>query len=192
MNLHGAKKEEHFIEAYQKHFTGLKPTRVLEIGVQGGGSLKIWRDIFPDAQIVGIDNDIACEQFRGENIDIVIGDQSDSTFLKTLGDFDIIIDDGGHKMSQQQISFNTLMPRLSPGGIYVIEDLHTSYWEQFIDLRDTTVEVLKGLVDDLHAYADAVPADRPSRSEYTKKLENTYNIESLTFYKGICFIKKCI
>lgn len=185
MNIHGAHKEEHFIEAYQKHFAGLKPKRVLEIGVQGGGSLKIWKDMFPGAEIVGVDNLEECKQYEEENIKVFIGDQSDVKFLETLGDFDIIIDDGGHKMSQQQISLKTLMKQLNNSGIYVIEDLHTSYWKQFQDIEHTTIEELKTLVDDLHEYAD-----QSGRCEEKRGIENKYRLSSIHFYKGIVFLQR--
>ncbi len=183
MNLHGAKKEDHFMVAYEKHFTGLKPKRVLEIGVQGGGSLKIWRDMFPDAEIVGVDVLDDCKQHEGHNIKVFVGDQCDVKFLETLGNFDIIIDDGGHKMNQQQVSMNTLMRnQLNEGGVYVIEDLHTSYWEQFLDLRHTTIDVIKGMIDDLHVYAE-----ESGRCENKKGHSNPYKIKSMSVYSGIVF-----
>ncbi len=185
MNLYNAHKEPHFIEAYKKHFEGIKPLRVLEIGVQNGGSLKIWRDFFPDAEIVGVDVDEKCKQYEGGNIKVVIGDQASVKFLETLGNFDIIIDDGGHYMTQQQVSLKTLMLQLNKGGLYVIEDLHTSYWKQFQDIEHTTVEELKGLVDDLHQYAD-----ESSRCEAKKGLRNKYDIKGMSFYPGIVFIEK--
>lgn len=82
MNLHGAKKEDHFMVAYQKHFAGLKPKRVLEIGVQGGGSLKIWRDMFPEAEIVGVDVLYECKAHEGERIKVEIGDQTELLYSK--------------------------------------------------------------------------------------------------------------
>lgn len=187
MNLYNAHKEPHFIEAYKKHFEGRKPKRILEIGVQGGGSLKIWRDFFPEAEIVGVDTDEKCKEHEGHNIKIVIGDQANVKFLETLGNFDIIIDDGGHYMTQQQVSLKTLMSQLNDGGLYVIEDLHTSYWKQFLDIEHSTVEELKGLVDDLHEYADQSP-----RCENKKGIKNKYNLKSISFYSGIAFIEKCI
>lgn len=186
MNLYNACKEPHFIEAYKKHFEGRKPLRVLEIGVQNGGSLKIWRDFFPEAEIVGVDVDEKCKEHEGQNIEIVIGDQVSVKFLETLGNFDIIIDDGGHYMTQQQVSINTLLKnQLNPGGLYVIEDLHTSYWEQFLDIRKTTIEVLKDMIDDLHQYADESP-----RCELKQNLKNNYDIKGISFYPGIVFIEK--
>ncbi len=184
MNLYNAKKEEHFIEAYKKHFADLKPKRVLEIGVQGGGSLKIWRDMFPEAEIVGVDLDPVCKEHEGQNIKVFIGDQCDVKFLETLGNFDIIIDDGGHKMTHQQVSMNTLMMnQLNPGGIYVIEDLHTSYWEQFLDIRKTTISVLKDMIDDLHQYAE-----ESGRCERKTGIRNAYKIKSMAVYSGIVFL----
>lgn len=186
MSYTNAHKEPHFIEAYEKHFKGLTPKRVLEIGVQGGGSLKIWKKMFPDAEIVGVDILPDCKQYEEENINIYIGDQHDVKFLETLGNFDIIIDDGGHYMTQQQVSMNTLLAnQLNAGGLYVIEDLHTSYWEQFLDIRKTTVSVLKDMVDDLHAYAE-----NTIRCGHKVGLENKYDIKSMTFYSGIVFIEK--
>jgi cephalosporin hydroxylase len=185
MSYEDAHKEPHFIEAYERHFKNLKPKRVLEIGVQGGGSLKIWEKMFPEAEIVGVDILEDCKKYEGGNIKIFIGDQHDVKFLETLGEFDIIIDDGGHTMTQQQVSLKTLMNQLSTPGIYVIEDLHTSYWRQFQDIEHTTVEELKGLVDDLHEYAD-----RSARCEKKYGIENKYSLSEIHFYKGIVFLYK--
>lgn len=185
MNLHGAKKEDHFIVAYQKHFAGLKPKRVLEIGVQHGGSLKIWKDMFPEAEIVGVDILEECKQYEEDRIKVFIGDQTDVKFLESLGEFDIIIDDGGHTMTQQQVSMKWLLPQVTEGGIYVIEDTHTSYWIQFKDIEHSTIEEIKSLVDDLHVYAD-----QSTRCVNKKGLENKYRITSLAIYSGITFIFK--
>ena len=185
MQTYNAKKEPHFIEAYKKHLAALTPKRVLEIGVQHGGSLKIWRDMFPDAEIVGVDIDPQCKQYEETNIKVLIGDQHDVKFLESLGDFDIIIDDGGHTMTQQQTSLKWLMPQLREGGIYVIEDLHTSYWEQFKDIEHSTIEEIKSLIDDLHVYADQSP-----RCTKKRGLENKYRVTSMSIYPGIVFIFK--
>lgn len=185
MNLYNAKKDPEFIEAYKKYFTGLNPKRVLEIGVQGGGSLKIWRDMFPEAEIVGVDVDENCKEHEGERIKIIIGDQADVKFLESLGNFDIIIDDGGHTMVQQQTSLKWLMPQLNEGGIYVIEDLHTSYWEQFLDIAHSTIEELKDIIDDIHEYAD-----QSGRCTNKRNLKNRYGIKGLAVYSGIAFIFK--
>lgn len=185
MSYENAHKEPHFIKAYEKHFAGLNPKRVLEIGVQGGGSLKIWAKMFPNAEIVGVDILEDCKKYEGGNIKVFIGDQHDVKFLETLGNFDIIIDDGGHTMTQQQVSLKTLMLQLSDTGIYVIEDLHTSYWEQFQDIQHTTIDEIKELVDDLHDYAD-----QSVRCSNRKGIENKYKLSSITIYPGIVFLQR--
>ena len=101
--------------------------------------------MFPNAEIVGVDILEDCKKYESGNIKVFIGDQHDVKFLETLGEFDIIIDDGGHTMTQQQVSLKTLMLQLSDTGIYVIEDLHTSYWEQFQDIQHTTIDEIKEL-----------------------------------------------
>ena len=185
MSYENAHKEPHFIKAYEKHFTGLNPKRVLEIGVQGGGSLKIWERMFPNAEIVGIDILEDGKKYESGNIKVFIGDQHDVKFLETLGNFDIIIDDGGHYMRQQQVSLKTLMLQLSDNGIYVIEDLHTSYWEQFQDIQHTTIDEIKELVDDLHEYAD-----QSVRCSNRKGTINKYKLSSITIYPGIVFLSR--
>lgn len=185
MSYENAHKEPHFITAYEKHFQGLNPKRILEIGVQGGGSLKIWEKMFPNAEIVGVDILEDCKKYESGNIKVFIGDQHDVKFLETLGEFDIIIDDGGHTMTQQQVSLKTLMLQLSDTGIYVIEDLHTSYWEQFQDIQHTTIDEIKELVDDLHDYAD-----QSVRCSNRKGIENKYKLSSITIYPGIVFLQR--
>jgi len=175
MRIFGAKKEDHFIEAYKKHFAPFrdKPIRLLEIGVQNGGSMKMWESYFPFAEIVGVDNDSECLKYETDRTSIHIGDQADRAFLRTLGKFDIIVDDGGHKMSQQMTSFDVLFNEMNPGGIYTIEDLHTSFMEQYKD-APTTTEFLCSVVNTL----------------CDPKRHNTYGIRALSVYKSLCFIEK--
>jgi len=99
---------------------------MLEIGIQHGGSLKAWYEYFPNAKIFGVDIDDKT-QFDNDRIKTIKGDQADRNFLNSLPDsFDIIIDDGGHTMEQQMVSFGCLFKKVKPGGLYVIEDLGTS------------------------------------------------------------------
>jgi hypothetical protein len=114
----------------------LKPKVLLEIGVLKGASIRAWRDIFPTAKIIGIDIDPAIAA-ANKDLAIYVGDQLDKVFLDRviaeIGMPDIIIDDGGHRRSQQIGSFSHLWQYLKSGGIYVIEDLGTSYLEDFDD-----------------------------------------------------------
>lgn len=107
--------------------------RVLEIGLgTTGGSMKMYRDFFPNAEIHGFDIE-DCADFEGERMFTYIADQSkrdqlEKALIDSKGNFDIIIDDGGHTMDQQQISFGYLFPHVKRGGYYIIEDLHTSFF----------------------------------------------------------------
>jgi hypothetical protein len=97
-----------------------------EIGVAQGASLALWREYFPNAQIVGIDNNPQCKQYEGPRVQVAIGSQDDPEFLAGLSrDMvpDIIIDDGSHRADHIQFSFDRLFPVLAAGGLYVIEDL---------------------------------------------------------------------
>lgn len=128
-----------YFDVYERHvskFIGKKP-RVLEIGVLGGGSIDMWHEYFgKGTQTIGIDIDPRCLGYKYEHdAKIVLGDQGDpafwDSFLAEHGNFDIIIDDGGHTMTQQIVTVQKTFPNLNPGGVLVVEDTHTSYWGQF-------------------------------------------------------------
>jgi len=106
---------------------------LLEIEVKTGASLRMWRDYFLSAEIVGIDLNPACKQHVGDRIAIEIGSQDDDKFLErvTAGrKIDVVVDDGSHQWSHQIKSFLHLWPKLQPEGIYIVEDLHTSLASQ--------------------------------------------------------------
>lgn len=180
------RKAEHYLPIYDFFFEKEqeKPLNLLEIGVGWGGSLYTWVEYFPKGSITAIDNNPKRKQFEEGKIKIFIGDQADAEFLKSVntqtGPYDIIIDDGGHMMQQQIISFQTLFPLLKDGGYYVIEDWQTSYLPKYFDGGQRTVEMLKDLIDGLNIGTD--PNVQPSY--YSQ------NIVSLHFYNGIAFIRK--
>ncbi|MEP6527333.1 MAG: class I SAM-dependent methyltransferase [Nocardioidaceae bacterium] len=151
----------HYFPIYARHldrFRG-RPVRVLEIGVYGGGGLDLWQDYLgPQATLVGLDIDEAAVRAVGGRFPVVLGDQEDPEVLRELeaehGPFDIVIDDGGHAMRQQIVSVETLFPLLADGGAYLVEDTHTSYWQEFGGaLHDpgTFLEWSKRRVDDMHS-----------------------------------------
>lgn len=128
----------HYFEIYEKWFEKYKnkPVVILEIGVYQGGSLDMWRDYFgKNAMIYAIDINPECKKFEKDNIRIFIGSQDDAVFLKSVKDqipkLDILIDDGGHSMNQQIVSFKELYDHIKDDGLYVCEDLHTSYWKNY-------------------------------------------------------------
>lgn len=108
-----------FYELYLSRFR-FRRGRFLEIGVYKGESLKLWRDALPRFEVEGMD----IQHRPNVPAKVYVGDQADREFLSILPDYDIIIDDGGHRARQQIIS---LVSKIQHTWLYVIEDLHTSY-----------------------------------------------------------------
>jgi len=168
-----------------------RPLRFLEIGVSYGGSLEIWRKYFGnDAVIVGVDIDPRCADPTRPDLDIRIGSQTDGDFLRRviadMGGVDVVLDDGSHVAGHQRASFDVLFPLLSERGLYIAEDLHTSYWLRHgggYRRRGTFIEVAKSLVDGMHAWYFRVPVPRRSRVAQSE-------ISSVQFFDSVVAIRK--
>jgi len=202
---HGANKLEeeskHYCDLYERY---LPPNydwggvaRLLEIGVQKGGSLKMWSDWCPDAEAIhGIDIKEKCKagpEAYDRRIKVFVGDQGDIDFLKlfakTHKPYDVIIDDGSHKMADQRATMYHLWPLVAPGGLYVVEDLHTSYWPEFgggLHLKGTMMEMLQNSTNHLNTWA--IRHKRAGGCRYTGAEE--MNIAAIHFHRSICFIEK--
>lgn len=119
-----------FTEFYYPHFAKLTNPTILEIGIYTGASLKMMEEFYGNPKIIGVDIESKTEYDNG-HIKTLIADQSNrKQLLKVLdyaSEFDIIIDDGGHTMEQQFRTIATLFPYVKKGGIYILEDLHTSF-----------------------------------------------------------------
>jgi hypothetical protein len=129
----GIWKWQHFFDIYDRHLERLRgqPVNVVEIGVFNGGSLEMWSHYFgPQAHICGVDINPSCARFEREGIEIAIGDQGEPRFwegfLRGRAAPDVVIEDGGHAPEQQVVTLECLLPRMSPGGVYISEDLHDS------------------------------------------------------------------
>jgi hypothetical protein len=152
---------------YERHFAPLRDREmlVLELGIggyarerQGGASLRMWKWFFPRAQVVGVD--IEDKSFVDEpRITSFQGSQTDRALMrriaKLFGAPAIVIDDGSHRPPHVIKSFQTLFPMLEDGGLYVIEDVQTSYWPAWkgsLDLDDpsTSMAMVKRLLDGLN------------------------------------------
>ncbi len=121
-----------YTEIYEYFFYPIKAQarNVCEIGIAQGASLKMFKDYFPNATIYGIDIR-NCSRFNSKTVKTFIADQVNRQQLQKFLDaahceFDVILDDGGHSMEQQQVSFGYLFKAVKPGGYYIIEDAHTS------------------------------------------------------------------
>jgi hypothetical protein len=186
-------KWQHYFEIYDRHFARYRGTDVhlLEIGIFQGGSLAMWKHYLgPKARIFGVDINPACKQFEEENVRIFIGDQADCGFLKSLAReiprIDILIDDGGHTMQQQINTFEELFPHVQPNGIYLCEDIHTSYWRHYgggYHRRGTFIEYSKEFIDSIHAWHSQQP-------HKLKVTDFTRSVSGLHFYDSILVIEK--
>jgi Methyltransferase domain len=152
----------HYFGIYERHFDPFRRSgaRLLEIGISHGGSLQMWRSYLGRrATIVGVDIEPRVASLAEPGIDIHVGSQSDPEFLRGLidryGGFDIVIDDGSHWFADQRVSFDVLWPAVSEGGVYLVEDVHTSYLASYEGGRgvpQTFVASVKDRIDDLHGF----------------------------------------
>lgn len=136
-----------------------KKINVLEIGVDDGSSIKMWNDFFVNGKIYGLDIN---KEYTHEKGKVIKGDQSDINVLikltKEIGKCMVIIDDGSHVPEHQLLGFNYLFEHcLDLGGIYIIEDIETSYWRKGelygytvksgIKKKNNIVRIFKKIVD---------------------------------------------
>ncbi len=189
-----------YTQHYMQHFLPFKNKKLalLEIGVGGyshpklgGGSLLMWKKYFPKGKIYGVDiYDKSALQER--RIKIFQGSQVDQQFLEKVtnetGPLDIIIDDGSHVNKHVIETFKLLFPKLKKGGIYVVEDIQTSYWEDFggdsknLQNPATSMNFFKSLTDGLN-YQEITDENYIERS-FDKM------ITSIHFYHNLIFIHK--
>lgn len=177
---------------YHRRFKDLQdePIVLLEIGIGGyddpnlgGASLRMWRDYFTKGDIVGLD--LHEKLIDEDRITVEQGDQSDPRVLhhlgKTYGPFDIIIDDGSHKVDDVLQSWVILWDYLKDGGWYVIEDIGTGYWPAFggssVRTGETTIGFLQGLIDRINYAEFDIPGYTPNRFDQTVVgLEISHNL----------------
>jgi hypothetical protein len=186
-------KWEHYFDIYERHCAGLRGEgpRILEIGVMRGGSLQLWKEYFGAGCLVhGIDINPRCSQVEEADIRVHIGDQGDEAFLtnlgETVGPFDLVIDDGSHRMEHQKLSLETLWPYVAEGGLYICEDTHTSYFSRFgggYRREGSFIERAKNLVDCLHMWWSG----RMSGGEAAAW---TPQLASVHFYPAITVLEK--
>lgn len=184
----------HYFDIYDRHFEKYKNKNVtvVEFGVYHGGSLKMWRDYFgPNARIIGVDINPECKKFNDKNTEIYIGDQEDRMFLKKLakkiGPVDVVIEDGGHTMKQQIHTFEEIYPSVKEDGVFLIEDLHTSYWKGYdggYRRAGTFIEYSKNFIDELNAW-HSKDAESFEVTEFTKSTYSMHVYDSIiVFEKG--------
>jgi len=192
----------HYFDAYEQQLGDLarrsreglldRPVRLLEMGIWRGGFLNVWREYFgPDAIIYGIDIDSAVATLGVTSAEVRVGSQDDAGCLGAvvdeMGGLDVVIDDGSHISEHVLASLRILYPKLSDGGIYCIEDLHTSYWPEWgggLRRRGSSIEVLKQLIDGLNQPYFDQPAQANDLGI------DHGNLASITFADSMAFLRK--
>ncbi|MBM3805260.1 MAG: class I SAM-dependent methyltransferase [Actinobacteria bacterium] len=190
-------KWHHYLPVYDRLFGPFRsaskegaPIRFLEIGVWRGGSLEIWRKFFGGSAVIhGIDRDESCAALNTSDLPVHIGSQTDQDFLANVVNqmegLDIVLDDGSHRARDQRKTFDVLFPLLSDGGLYVIEDTHTSYWWSYgggFRKPGTAIEMAKSLVDGMHSWYHRFPVKR--------KMWAKTDVNAVHFFDSIIAIEK--
>ena len=180
----------HYFPVYEKWFSPYRGKDIVfvEVGVQNGGSAQMWKNYFgKNAKIVGIDIDPKCKELEEEQISIEIGSQEDKKFWATFKEkyprVDILLDDGGHGMNQQIVTFQEMFPHIKDGGLYMCEDCHTSYLSHYgggLNNPKSFIEFMKKIVDEIHAF----------RSDDLEPSYNTHNISGIHFYESMVVVEK--
>ena len=171
--IYKSDKIEHgYIQKYESYFEKIRDEKlkILEIGIADGKSLLTWSDYFKNSIIIGIDIhkiNIVEKNLDRNNIEVYQGSQGDQSFIEELiskyTEFDIIIDDGSHLSKDVKKSFELLFPALKDNGLYIVEDMQTSYNHFFggnpFDLKysNSHMNFFKNLTDRLNYQEIANP-----------------------------------
>ena len=196
--IYGSDKIEHgYIDIYKMYLDDIRneKLKILEIGIADGKSLLAWSDYFKNSLIVGIDIhkiDIVEKKLNRQNIEVHQGSQNDASFINRItelyGKFDVIIDDGSHLTKDVKKSFHLLFPYLNNNGLYIVEDMQTSYNHFFggnpFDLKysNSHMNFFKDLTDRLNYQEIANPF-------YIKKKYDS-EIINISFFNNLVFLRK--
>ncbi len=179
------RKYEHFLSKFKNtEFT------LLELGVFKGASLEMWSRYFPKARIVGADYDKNCLQYNDVRKKVILADLSDTEEIKKLCDLQptVIIDDASHIWSHQIKALFTLYKALTHGGIYIIEDIETSFWKDS-GYEDFTIRPYD-ICEQVAAYVTSGGAQKPTGAVSDKVEEIASQTEMVVSLCGSCILIK--
>lgn len=190
-----------YLRTYDRIFEELidRPVKLLELGVRSGGSLRLWRDYFPNGTIAGLDVEPLASEPNGDRIRIYQGRQEDTSVLSRIAaevapdGFDIVIDDASHIAAPTRTGFWHLFDNhLKPGGLFAIEDWGTGYWERWPDGRAWRagephhagmVGLIKELIDEQGAHDF-------TRGWYDEPWERNSRFESILLVSSIAIVTR--
>jgi len=184
-----------------------QPIDLLEIGVQNGGSLEIWAKFFERAQhLVGCDINPLCANLKYDDprVAIVVGDanlhETELAIELHVSRFDVVIDDGSHRSGDIVRSFMRYFPRVKDGGVFIVEDLHCGYWQEFeggLYHPYSSITFFKQLVDVINSEHWGI---EKNPGVFLQKFSDEYGydinaevlrtIHSIEFINSLCVIRK--
>lgn len=202
-----------YLDVYSEIFANKRNKEgltLLEIGIQNGGSLQTWLTFFTRlGKVIGTDIDPKCSKlkYKSKKVDIVIGDINDDLTIEKITKiekkFDVIIDDGSHLSSDIIVTFLNLFKLIKNDGLYIAEDLHCSYWQDFeggLNKKDSANNFFKKLSDvvnmehwinqkeDLYSHFEDFPVIKKIHIDDFFLI--TSLVHSIEFRNSICIIKK--
>lgn len=120
-------KHIHGYDIYYESVFEETPTSILEIGIKKGASLLMWKELFPEARVTGMDinrSELSDDQYKSlvaNNIRTVFGDSTDpETTSRMKNTHDVIIDDGSHFYVDIMATFDNFYNKFNK--YYIIED----------------------------------------------------------------------
>ena len=191
----------HYFEIYDSFFSKFRGKEITfcEIGINKGGSLQMWKNYFGNrATIIGIDINKKCKEYEEDQIYIEIGSQDDISFWNNFKlkypKIDILLDDGGHTMNQQIVTFEQMFRHISDNGLYLCEDTHTSYWNDMFEggykKNNTFIEYPKNWIDDIHAYHLLDARNTTENVLENISMYNMWNMFGIHYYDSMVVIEK--
>ncbi len=149
-NYHTDKTTDHsYGPTYDKIFALYrdKEFKLVEVGYRDGGSLSLWEDYFPKAQILGIDitNEHRVKTgvlFKTDRVRLIVEDINNMTSADFEG-FSIAIDDGSHQIDDQLTFVKIMLPVVK--GLIIIEDVNFSRVERFKELGECEIVDLRAV-----------------------------------------------
>jgi hypothetical protein len=198
LNVSGSDKGIKYIRMYDilPSLIEKKNPTILEIGIgghsakySGGKSLQALMFFFRKGKVIGAD--IIDKSFLDRsNLETYILDQNNVSQLHRLGkkykNFDLIIDDGSHFPKHQKKSFEVLFNYLSEGGVYIIEDMKSSYRNGY----GGNSNLGKGNIVQFFKDLSHAPNSEMLKNKFLVKIKNYKNIELVCFFKSAILIKK--
>ena len=181
-----------YLSVYEPYLEPRRETvaRVLEIGVDKGASIQMWRDYFPKAEVIGMDNRPSCVSIHlGERTNLLLADALDPEFMRPFQmqpPFDLVIEDGAHTFPMTANAFKSAWPCVSTGGLYIVEDLHCTFHPMYCEPGKTgeTDGRWAVFLDQIQQLSKGEPSLCGNASK------NAHSVKFMHFYRSLIIIGK--